>query len=396
MGCCNENQVPQIIDFEGADFNWNDFLTGIPSILFRNFLFSRLPDYFKANDSYKDTEDKGLLERFMDVIGSELDEGVYPYIYNYLDIIDAQKANSIYLNHISDTLGNPPDIFGSNQAYRNMLSYITSIYKIKGTKKAYELFFSILGYDIEITEILPQTVQSIYDNGGTYDNDNVFENSTVIYDDTSCPACIYYDIALFPRENVVVDIRYDDDFYNRLLEAIKFNEPINSKVRNIYVGLAITDTIDININDLTDITLRVSPTYDSTNEYDTDLEYDLYEGQNIGVIINDIIINVIPNGGGYSLTMRIPISNVPLDTVIPLTLKAFDSNNTEVYNIEGLLEDITITNGLLVGTVIQPIIFIPTYNELRLEGEIKTVDGLSSVFNTPLILGDNTLTLTLQ
>ncbi len=396
MGCCNENQVPQIIDFEGADFNWNDFLTGIPSILFRNFLFSRLPDYFKANDSYKDADDKGLLERFMDIMGQELDEGVYPYIYNYLDIIDAQKANSVYLNHISDMLGNPPDIFGSNQAYRNMLSYITSIYKIKGTKKAYQLFFSILGYDVEINEIVPISTESTYDSGGIYDNDNVFENNTTSYDGTSCPACVYYDISLFPRENVVVDIKYDDDFYRRLLEAIKFNEPINSKVRNIYIGLALSDTMDININDVTDVTLRISPTYDATNEYDDNLEYDLYGGQNIGVIINGIIITVIETGGGYYITMSIPVSNSPLDQVIPLSLKAYDSNNDEIYNIDGFLEDILIDSGFLVGVVIQPLIFIPTYNELRLEGEIKTVDGLSSVFNIPLTLGDNTLTLTLQ
>lgn len=396
MECCENNNINQIIDFEGIDFNWNDFLTGRPSILFQGFLFSRFPDYFKANDSYKNKEDEGLLERFMNILGEELDERVYPLIYNYLDIIDAQKANSKYLNHISDTLGNPPDIFGSEKAYRNMLSYIVSIYKIKGTKKAYELFFSILGFNVQITEILPETTNASYDAGGEYDNSNVFENSTVLYDDTSCPSCTYYDIALFPRDGVIIDIKYDNDFYKRILEAIKFNEPINSKVRNIYLGMNIEDTINVDVNDTTDILLRVSPTYDSNNYFDDTMLYDLYEGQNIGVILNGVVVRMLANGSGYSLIMIIPESTQQLNTLIPLTLKAYDNDGIEIYNIQGLLEDIDIQSGYITGIVIQPIIFIPNHSELRLEGEIKTVDGLTTVFNNPINMGDNTFTLTLQ
>lgn len=394
--CCNDNNVPQIIDFDGVDFNWNDFLTGIPSILFRNFLFSRLPNYFKANDSYKNKEDEGLLERFMKVMGEELDDNVYPLIYNYLDILDAKKTPAKYLNHLSDTLGNPPDIFGADRPYRNMLSYITAIYKIKGTKKAYELFFSILGFDIIINEIIPETTQSLYDYGGIYDNDNIFENATVNYDETACPTCTYYDIALYPRNNDIDDVSYGDDFYNRVLEAIKFNEPINSKVRNIYLGIRVEDNMAISINDTTDIITRVTPTYDSTNNYDEELEYDEYDGQNIGVIINGIVVNMVQEGSGYKLVMKIPESNQQLDTDVPLILKAYNSDAEEVYNIAGVLEDIIIGEGYISGTIIQPLIFIPNYNELRLEGEIKTANGLTAVFNIPINLGDNNFTLTLQ
>ena len=49
--CTNENRSNQIRDFNNADFNWNDFLTGIPAVIFNRFLFNRLPEYFKTNDT---------------------------------------------------------------------------------------------------------------------------------------------------------------------------------------------------------------------------------------------------------------------------------------------------------------------------------------------------------
>ena len=118
------------------------------NVLFKNFLFKRLPTYFKRFDSNKDLQGRGTLERYMGILGEELDEEIVPLIENYLDVVDAQVSPERFLIHLSDTLGNPPDISQNLAEYRNILSFIVSYYKIKGTEAAYQLFFSLLGFNI--------------------------------------------------------------------------------------------------------------------------------------------------------------------------------------------------------------------------------------------------------
>ena len=142
MAICNP-------DFNSSDFYSGDFQTTTIDFVFQTFTQDRLPDYFRRNDTYVDENGDGLLMRYLSIFGDEIDQEIIPTIECYLNIIDAQNCDPQYLTHLSDVLGNPPDIFGDDDKYRNLLSYICSVYKIKGTKKAYELFFSLLGFDID-------------------------------------------------------------------------------------------------------------------------------------------------------------------------------------------------------------------------------------------------------
>ena len=129
MAICNP-------DFNSSDFSSSDFQTTTTGFAFQTFIQDRLPDYFRRNDTYVDENGDGLLLRYLSIFGDELDQEVIPTIECYLNIIDAQNCDAQYLTHISDVLGNPPDIFGDDDMYRNLLSYICSVYKIKGTKKS--------------------------------------------------------------------------------------------------------------------------------------------------------------------------------------------------------------------------------------------------------------------
>lgn len=255
-------------DFYREDFDKNDFdvkeTGGITDWFFR-----RLPTYYKMNDTYKDGSGRGLLERYMSTLDSEVLEQIFPNIYYYLENIDAQNCEPKFLNHISDVLGNPPDIFDDENKYRNLLSYIVSVYKIKGSIESYELFFDILGFKVEIEEVPLLNLNSLYDNGGEYDSDE-FEST---YDKGRCQSCSYYDITLYHKD--VNNFTIDQNIINNIREAITFNEPINAKLRNLTIGIILIDDITINITD-GDITTQemIPPRYDVGNEFDNGLTYE--------------------------------------------------------------------------------------------------------------------------
>jgi len=226
-------------DFDARDFDSQDFETtyGGYDFGFRTYLFSLLPVFFKKEDSYKDQNDKGLLERYLSVLGTELDAEVVPAIHCYLNAIDAQLCKEKFLNHISDSVGNPPDIFQDDAIYRNLLSYIVTFYKIKGTIKSYKLFFAILGFDVEIEELPHQDDDSYYDSEAGYDTGE--ERSR--YDMNACLICYYYNIKIKPLDPAQ-PLVISTSTLNKLREVIYFNEPINCVLGTF------TSTLDVNTN----------------------------------------------------------------------------------------------------------------------------------------------------
>jgi len=148
-----------------------------------NFLFGKLPLYFKENDTYKDGNDEGLLERYLQVFCAELDAEVSPYIDEVLDIVDAEALSGLtrnnpteFLNILSDVWTNPPDI-GTEPQYITLIRHIVWILKTKGTRESLELFLAIYGYAIDtlseeshtpiIYDLTP--IELIYDDGDIYD-----------------------------------------------------------------------------------------------------------------------------------------------------------------------------------------------------------------------------------
>ena len=120
---------------------------------FEDKIFGSLPIYFKREDTNKDVNNKGTFERYLSIFSDYLNDTLFPEATDYLDIVDAQVSPSKFLTHLSDVLGNPPDIFEDEARYRKILEFATTIYKIKGTIESYEFFFAILGYNVTIIPI---------------------------------------------------------------------------------------------------------------------------------------------------------------------------------------------------------------------------------------------------
>jgi phage tail-like protein len=239
-------------------------------ILFKNFIFNKLPTYFRRNDSYKDSNDRGLLERYLEIFGDELDQEIIPEIENVLDILDAQIASTRFLTHLSDTLGNPPDINIIEPQYRNILSFIVDFYKIKGTKQGYEFFFGLFGYSLVITE-LPYH-EAFYDNGEFYDTPNALGDYTY---DNQCPTCSCYTIQFINKKDINGNIApiTPTDIAN-LYASIDFCEPINAVLCSLLQVVALEDQVNICLEETIKISTIDNILYDDGETYDSGDTYD--------------------------------------------------------------------------------------------------------------------------
>jgi len=217
--------------------NINGLVTiGFP-VNFKTLLFEKLPYYYKSEDTYKDIYGKGLLERYLSIFGDYIDTDMVPDIEAYIALLDVTICDEKFLTHISNSLGNPPDIFKEAIGYRSLLQYIVNVYKIKGTEEAYRLYFSILGYDIILTEVTPPGFGAIVSLENRYDSNDLLVYDDVVgfeYDFGQCETCSEYDLELTPKPSNTTIV--DDALLLRINETIKFNEPINAILRNLIIN----------------------------------------------------------------------------------------------------------------------------------------------------------------
>lgn len=206
--------------------------------LFEDFFFRQLPLYFKANDSYKNVDGEGLLERFLKVPGIELDNYIIPKAETYMEIRDANLTPDNLLPSLAKDLGSPPNLLIDPADFRKLLTYIVTFYKIKGTKEAYELFFAFLGYIVTIIEYPP--ADSRMDIGLLMDDGNLMDNA--------CPVCSDYEIVLMLAgsecDPTVVPTYLDQDLIALINIIVSFAEPIHANLVGITTKVEACEDID--------------------------------------------------------------------------------------------------------------------------------------------------------
>lgn len=148
-----------------------------------NYLFGKLPYYFKENDTNKDGNDEGTLERYLEIFCAEIDNNLSPFIDEVHSIVDAEALSTLshsnpmdFLNILSDIFGNPPDL-GTEAQYITLIRHIVWILKTRGTRRALELFLTLYGYAINslteesatpaVYDLTPTAL--LYDDGKIYD-----------------------------------------------------------------------------------------------------------------------------------------------------------------------------------------------------------------------------------
>jgi hypothetical protein len=238
---------------------------------FRDWIFSKLPAWYKESDTYVDANGEGLLERYCRIYGLELDEEYVDQLEDYTRILDPLITDSKFLNLIAYQLGSPTDIFSDESLYRRFLSIIIQIYKVKGTSIAYDLIFGLLGWNVQLIIIYPQDI--VYDDDHKYD-----EEEPVLYDDV-CGTCVEYYLLITPIgtdcQNPGAWINPDiSDIYNELKKAICFIEPINAKLLGIVPTLPICEEAGLSPSESIVIEISETINYDEDHLYDDSEVYD--------------------------------------------------------------------------------------------------------------------------
>lgn len=165
-----------------------------------NHLFGQLPNYFKENDSYVPNavsgyEDQGFLERYLQGFCEEIDDEISPYLDNILWLFDALGLSNLpntdpdlFLIHLSDSLGNPPDIgddAGNHEQYKTLLRYLRIILQNKGSITGVNLYLKLFGYTISSLTVTPYD-SPIYDRTPTpfkYDSGIIYDANNIIFSD---------------------------------------------------------------------------------------------------------------------------------------------------------------------------------------------------------------------
>jgi|SRR5882757_3694684 len=233
----------------------------MPITYFKDWFFSKLPYYFQKNDTYIDVNNEGLLKRYLRNFGSELDEGIKPFIDNFMDLFDAMKCNVSLLPQLSFILGLPPNLNNTEATYRRVLAYAVAIYRVKGTAKSYKAIFNLLGLHIQLVEDDPIKVP-LYDDSHIYD-------APIIVDYDLASYCSTYSIYYNNPGNTPVD----PAILALAQNAICFLQPINAKLLGLLPRLEINEVFPLNVVETTSLPAYVPPSgafsdaFDNTNAF---------------------------------------------------------------------------------------------------------------------------------
>ena len=192
------------------------------------YFFKSLPDYFSLNDSYKDVNNRGLLERYLDSFQA-VSEQYITDVDNLPDHVFPATADLRFLDYISNYYGNPPDALGQPTLFADILSNITIINQLKGTFRAVQKFFSVLS--IQVSMIHTQNSEFRYDSGVQHDD--------VVMHDTRCLLCSRYVMNITLPSSGFWDPYFatlDDNKKRAIQSILLYLLPLNMVLTDFQIG----------------------------------------------------------------------------------------------------------------------------------------------------------------
>lgn len=192
-----------------------------------NYLFGLLPSYFKENDNNKDVNSEGTLERFLEIFCNEIDAEVKPFLEGTGILFNAENYDNLpssdknkFLIHLSDVLGNPPDIFNDVDKYKNLLRHIFEIYKYKGSTRSLNNFLALLDWQIFDYFEIPGT-------GNEYDIDLEYDGGCMFYDE-ACVSFSKYSLTITDLPGTTVKSPTFEELEKLRVVIENFIQPVNT------------------------------------------------------------------------------------------------------------------------------------------------------------------------
>lgn len=193
-------------------------------------LIDFFPYTYKERDTYK-VNGQGILERFLEICGTYLEEYITPDIENELELIDLDKVPTMYLNYLWEYLGSIPFAYGvsidkekfdryynglqskeelealskvwtiqkkgpvvlNETKVRNILKYAITLTKIRGTKRFFETIFKLYGFECVVVDPVygaTSTFNSWLDDLPTFDSEYYKYDTAKFDEDPRCSQCI--------------------------------------------------------------------------------------------------------------------------------------------------------------------------------------------------------------
>lgn len=201
----------------------------------KDLIWGYFPWWYHEADTYKDGNNKGVFQRYLEALANEWDDELTPKLEGVRDLNDSINTDDKFLRHLAWFLGNPPDMVYSDARYRKLLRYIHGVNIYKGTEEGYKRLFRLLGLGVSL--VIHELVDYQYDN------------SLLNYDDTvnwyrydsECPSCTEYSLTLVDEEGYLTQVFTDlgansQPVVDIIMALIKYVEPINMRLRLLTFG----------------------------------------------------------------------------------------------------------------------------------------------------------------
>lgn len=226
-----------------------------------------LPPYFKEEDTYKDGNGKGILERFLNTLGQYLSDDILQPLKDEQHIIKLAASSPRLVNFIWELFSFIPYSYGvlldnnkqglydkSNPeawvdvdtdlkpraAFRDLLSYAVQLYKIRGTLEFYPTLLKFYGYSCTVVDIsgtLEDPDSLVSENYIPYMDSglNMDEEVTMDISDTGSRAFSTIELS------ITIDHENTSDFRTRLYLLLNHFRPV-------YINEFNADNVTIIIN----------------------------------------------------------------------------------------------------------------------------------------------------
>lgn len=177
------------------------------------------PPMYIIDDINKNTEGKGVNQRFQEMLADDWDTELLPFIYNLVDTVYAENTPDKFVPYIEYYWGITEPLVDSLDIRRKILKYAPKIYQTKGTLTSYEIVFKILGFtSVAIEELQQET---------GFDSPLLFDDEQRRFDNNECQTCSSYNLKLEGT------IQMTENLYNTIIKAVLWLEPINAKLNSV-------------------------------------------------------------------------------------------------------------------------------------------------------------------
>lgn len=191
----------------------------------RKHLFESLPAYFHFQDSNKDGDGKGLVQRLFEIFEMELGYS-YSMTSGLTSLQDPKDCPEDLLPFLGAQYSLPPTIFGDTTLYRKLLEGFPSLMQYKGTHQGLTMMFNLFGATLEIVDVTPEL--SFYDSALDHDVETVLHDYNVKH-------FFFIEVSISDPESYFGNFPGNPEKIQELYNLLYFMLPINVFIKKITI-----------------------------------------------------------------------------------------------------------------------------------------------------------------